>query len=57
MAVLERIDYKTIFTYFEEISGVPRGSRYNEKISNYLVEFAKKRIGKCDYHKGSGSWL
>ena len=42
MAVLERIDYKTIFTYFEEISGVPRGSRYNEKISNYLVEFAKK---------------
>ena len=31
-----------IFKYFEEISKIPRGSFHEEKISNYLVEFAKK---------------
>lgn len=41
--MLENIDYKKIFTYFEEISNVPRGSRHNEKISAYLVDFARKR--------------
>lgn len=39
--MLESIDYKNIFKYFEEISQVPRGSYHNEKISEYLVEFAK----------------
>lgn len=39
--MLESIDYKNIFKYFEEISMVPRGSYHNEKISEYLVEFAK----------------
>ncbi len=40
--MLESIDYKKIFTYFEEISNVPRGSYHNEKISEYLVNFAKQ---------------
>ena len=40
--MLEQIDYKTIFHYFEEISKVPRGSYHNEKISDYLVQFAKE---------------
>ncbi|MCM1245312.1 MAG: aminoacyl-histidine dipeptidase [Roseburia sp.] len=40
--MLESIDYKKIFTYFEEISNVPRGSYHNEKISEYLVRFAKE---------------
>lgn len=40
--MLESIDYKKIFTYFEEISNVPRGSFHNEKISEYLVNFAKE---------------
>ncbi len=40
--MLEQIDYKTIFYYFEEISKVPRGSYHNEKISDYLVQFAKE---------------
>lgn len=31
-----------IFKYFEEISKIPRGSFNEEKISNYLVEFAKE---------------
>ncbi len=41
--MLEQIDYKTIFHYFKEISKVPRGSYHNEKISDYLVQFAKER--------------
>lgn len=40
--ILQSIDYKSIFTYFEEISNVPRGSYHNEKISDYLVAFAKE---------------
>lgn len=40
--MLESIDYKKIFTYFEEISQIPRGSGNNQKISDYLVSFAKK---------------
>lgn len=39
--VLEAIDYKNVFKYFEEICNIPRGSKHNEKISNYLVKFAK----------------
>lgn len=39
---LEEIDYKKIFYYFEKISEIPRGSKYNTKISNYLVSFAKE---------------
>ena len=35
--MLESIDYKNIFKYFEEISQVPRGSYHNEKISEYLI--------------------
>lgn len=40
--MLENLDNKKIFTYFEEISNVPRGSFHNEKISGYLVDFARK---------------
>lgn len=40
--MLENMDYKKVFTYFEEISGTPRGSYHNEKISAYLVDFARK---------------
>ncbi len=45
--MLESIDYKNIFKYFEEISRVPRGSYHNEKISAYLVDFAKEH--KLEY--------
>lgn len=40
--MLEAIDYKKVFTYFEEISNIPRGSYHNEKISSYLVRFAEE---------------
>ncbi len=41
--VLSSIDYKKVFHFFEEISNVPRGSRNNKGISDYLVKFAKDR--------------
>lgn len=40
--MLEKIDSTKVFTYFEEISCIPRGSGNNTAISNYLVDFAKK---------------
>lgn len=41
--MLEAVDYKKIFYYFEEISRIPRGSGNISAISDYLVDFAKKR--------------
>lgn len=40
--VLETIDYKKIFYYFEQISSIPRGSGNNKGISDYLVGFARE---------------
>ena len=31
-----------VFQYFEKICSIPHGSRNVEKISNYLVSFAKE---------------
>lgn len=39
---LKAMDYKNVLGYFAEISAVPRGSGFNQLISDYLVEFAKK---------------
>lgn len=41
--VLHENDYKNIFNFFTEISAIPRGSKNDTQISNYLVDFAKKR--------------
>ena len=41
--ILKKYDYKDVLKYFVEISAVPRGSGFNEKISDYLVAFAKKQ--------------
>ncbi|MGB8454395.1 MAG: aminoacyl-histidine dipeptidase [Anaerocolumna sp.] len=38
---LLEMDYKNVFHFFSEISAVPRGSKNNTAISNYLVDFAK----------------
>lgn len=40
-SMLEKMDYKNVLRYFTELSGVPRGSGHNEKISAYLADFAK----------------
>lgn len=41
--MLEQLEPKSVFTYFEKICSIPHGSGNVQKISNYLVEFAKER--------------
>ena len=41
MSVLENLEPKLVFKYFEEISQIPRGSGNEKQISDYLVSFAK----------------
>lgn len=41
--VLKDLEPKNVFHYFEEICNIPHGSGNVEKISNYLVNFAKER--------------
>lgn len=41
--IIQAIDYKQVFRFFTEISSIPRGSRNNKGISDYLVNFAKER--------------
>lgn len=40
---LTNLEPKKVFTFFEEISQIPRGSGDEKRISDYLVDFAKKR--------------
>lgn len=47
MGVLSNLEPKEVFSYFEEISSIPRASYHEEKISNYCVEFAKKHHLEC----------
>ena len=41
--VLEGLEPRDVFEYFERISNIPRGSGNETEISNYLVSFAKER--------------
>lgn len=41
--VLKGLEPERVFTFFEEISRIPRGSGNERAVSDYLVEFAKKR--------------
>lgn len=43
MGNLQELEPKEVFRYFEEISRIPRGSGNVGQISDYLVDFAKKR--------------
>lgn len=43
MGVLSTLEPKKVFHFFEEICSIPHGSGNVEKISDYLVEFAKER--------------
>ncbi len=47
MGVLSNLEPKKVFYYFEEITKIPHGSGNVERISNYLVEFAKERKLFC----------
>ena len=39
--------YSGLMKYFEEISGIPRASYHEEKIADYLCEFARARDLEC----------
>jgi len=43
MSVLENLEPKEVFHFFEEICKIPHGSRNLEQISAFLVNFAKER--------------
>lgn len=43
MGVLSELEPKPVFHFFEEICSIPHGSGNVERISNYLVDFAKQR--------------
>ncbi len=49
MSVLKNLKPERVFHYFEEICAIPHPSYHEEKISNYLVEFAKKH--NLEYHQ------
>ena len=43
MAVLENLEPKKVFRFFEEICQIPHGTFDIDRISDYYVEFAKER--------------
>ena len=43
MGVLSALEPAKVFQFFEEICSIPHGSGNVEQISNYLVDFARKR--------------
>ena len=43
MGVLEGLEPRAVFHFFEEICQIPHGSGNTDQISNYLVSFAKER--------------
>ena len=43
MSVLEHLEPKSVFHFFEELCKIPRGTFDQQRISDYCVEFAKER--------------
>ena len=43
MAILENLEPKKVFEFFEQMSAIPRGSYNTKAISDYLADFAKAR--------------
>ena len=51
MRVLSELEPKNVFSFFEDICNIPHPSYKEEKISNYLVDFAKSR--NLEYYQDS----
>ncbi len=49
MAVLDHLEPKKVFSYFEEIAAIPHGSGNIQAISDYLVDFAVAH--GLEYHR------
>lgn len=43
MRVLENLEPKKVFYFFEELAGIPHGSYHTKEISDYCMQFAKER--------------
>jgi len=43
MAVLDHLEPKSVFSFFEQLCAIPHGSRNNTQMSNFLAEFARSR--------------
>ena len=43
MAVLEHLEPKSVFKFFEEMCAIPHGSSNTKQVSDWLVSFAKER--------------
>ena len=43
MNVLEHLEPKSVFRFFEEMCAIPHGSRNTKAVSDWLAEFARKR--------------
>ena len=43
MRVLENLEPKNVFRFFEELTQIPRPSHQEKAVSDYLVRFAKDR--------------
>lgn len=43
MAILENLEPKKVFEFFEQMSAIPRGSYNTRAISDYLANFARER--------------
>lgn len=43
MSVLENLEPKNVFRYFEEMSRIPHGSFHTKAVSDWVVEFAKAK--------------
>lgn len=47
MAILEQLEPKEVFYFFEEISNIPRGSGNEKVISDYILHFAQDKGFYC----------
>lgn len=47
MGILESLEPKSVFAYFEDICGIPHGSGNLDGISSYLEQFARERELAC----------
>jgi dipeptidase D len=50
MRVLSELEPKNVFSFFEDICNIPHPSYKEEKISNYLVDFAKESLNIIRIH-------
>ena len=43
MSVLDQLEPKKVFQFFEQLCAIPHGSRNTKAVSDWCVDFARKR--------------